>query len=251
MKDSKTLAYINLHAILGSLPKLCKECAEAYELIKNDKVSLGFKVKNGPSATLIFNKGDCRMVEGTKDCNILLSFSSCDKFNAMVDGSANVIPVKGLFRVGFLLKRFMPLTDILTKYLRATKEDLLNKEFFRVSTLLMFNVITEAMAQIGNNDPVGRASASYIVDGDAKIAIDGADVAYISATNHKLTAVHRSPDDFDSYMIFESLELARDLFDGNINAVTAVGLGQVRIGGMISMIDNLNRILDRVSYYLA
>ena len=62
---------------------------------------------------------------------------------------------------------------------------------------------------------------------------------------------HREPDDFDAYMIFESLELARDLFDGKVNAVAAVGLGQVRVGGMISMIDNLNRILDRVSYYLA
>ena len=29
MKDSKTLAYINLFAILGSIPKLCKECANA------------------------------------------------------------------------------------------------------------------------------------------------------------------------------------------------------------------------------
>ena len=29
------------------------------------------------------------------------------------------------------------------------------------------------------------------------------------------------------------------------------GQGQVRIGGQISMIDNINRILDRVALYLA
>ena len=34
-------------------------------------------------------------------------------------------------------------------------------------------------------------------------------------------------------------------------AIAAVGLGQVRIGGMISQIDNINRILDRVALYLA
>ena len=169
----------------------------------------------------------------------------------MIDGTVTPIPRKGLLRVGFLLKKFMPLTDILSKYLRATDDDLKDSEFFRVSTLLMFNVITEAMAQIGNHDKIGQASASYIVNGDAKIAINSSDVAYINADNHKLTAFHRDPDDFDAYMIFESLELARALFDGKINAVTAVGLGQVRIGGMISMVDNLNRILDRVSFYLA
>ncbi|MBQ8393066.1 MAG: hypothetical protein IJX51_04760 [Clostridia bacterium] len=251
MKDQKTLAYINLFSILGSIPKLCKECKEARDLISNDKVSIGFSVKNGPKATLVFNRGECYMVEGVKKCNIKLSFSTCEKFNGMIDGTVTPIPRKGLLRVMFLLKKFMPLTDILSKYLRATEEDLKDAEFFRTSTLLMFNVITEAMAQIGNHDKIGMASAGYIIDGDAKINIAGSESAYISAKDHVLTAHHREPDDYDAYMTFESLELARDLFDGKVNAVASVGLGQVRVGGMISMVDNLNRILDRVSFYLA
>ena len=52
-------------------------------------------------------------------------------------------------------------------------------------------------------------------------------------------------------MQFDSLQTARDLFDGKINAVAAVGEGKVRICGMISQIDNVNRILDRVALYLA
>lgn len=51
-------------------------------------------------------------------------------------------------------------------------------------------------------------------------------------------------------MTFDSLSTARALFDGDINAVAAVGEGSVRISGMISQIDNLNRILDRVAVYL-
>ena len=58
-------------------------------------------------------------------------------------------------------------------------------------------------------------------------------------------------DDFDAYMIFESLELARDLFDGKVNAIACVGSGDIVMKGMISMLDNLNRILDRVALYLA
>ena len=37
----------------------------------------------------------------------------------------------------------------------------------------------------------------------------------------------------------------------NINAIAAVGMGQVRVSGMISQVDNVNRILDRVAIYLA
>jgi hypothetical protein len=107
------------------------------------------------------------------------------------------------------------------------------------------------MAQIGNNDTVGSFSASNIVDGIAKISIKGAEDAYIVSENHKLKAVHEPLDTFTSYMEFADLKLARALFDGEVNAVAAVGLGNVRVGGMISMVDNLNRILDRVAYYLA
>ena len=51
-------------------------------------------------------------------------------------------------------------------------------------------------------------------------------------------------------MQFADLATARALFDGKINAVAAVGEGKVRIGGMISQVDNINRILDRVALYL-
>ena len=57
--------------------------------------------------------------------------------------------------------------------------------------------------------------------------------------------------DVTSHMVFDSLQTARDLFDGNVNAIAAVGMGQVRIGGMVSQVDNINRILDRVAVYLA
>ena len=51
-------------------------------------------------------------------------------------------------------------------------------------------------------------------------------------------------------MEFKDIRVARDLFDGNINAVASIGQGDVRIRGMISQVDNVNRILDRVALYL-
>ena len=251
MKDPRTMAYINLFAVLGALPYLCELDAEAARLIQDKAVSVGFTVKGGPEATLFFGGGKCRMAPGVERCEIRLPFSSCEKFNAMVDGTYTPIPSKGLLKAGFLTGTFVKLTDRLSKYLRSTPEALEDPEYFRISTTLMFHVIAEAIAQVANEDHVGQFSASNIVDGTARFAIKDGPAAALCCRDHRFIAIHKEPDHYISYMEFQDLHLARELFDGKVNAVAAVGMGQVRIGGMISQIDNINRILDRVSMYLA
>ena len=123
--------------------------------------------------------------------------------------------------------------------------------FFENSTSLMFHVILSAIAQIGNEDKVGRASASYITNGCIRLSAGDEIALGIKANEHRLTAIHSAPESYTSYMAFESIKTARALFDGKLNAVSAVGQGLVRIGGMISQVDNTNRILDRVAMYLA
>ena len=251
MTDAKTLAYINLHAVLGTIPYLCEIDEKARELIKGEKVSVGFSVKGGPSGALCFADGKAWFADECASCNIILPFSSPEKFNGMIDGTVTPIPSKGFTKIGFLLKKFLPLTDILSSYLRAEKEALSDPVFFEKSTVLMFHLIASAIAQIGNVDPVGRASASHIVDGNIKLAIGDDLVLAINAKDHVLTAIHSAPESFMSFMRFEDIKLARSLFDGEVNAVACVGEGKVRIGGMISQVDNVNRILDRVALYLA
>ncbi len=251
MKDNTALAYVNLHAILGVLPKLCELDGEAKKLIAKDNVSIGFEVKGGPCGTLIFKEGKCTFKEGLVKPKIKLPFSSPEKFNGMIDGTVTPIPSKGFTHIGFLLKKFMPLTDILTKYLRASEEDLKDERFFTVSTTLMLYVIAEAVAQLGNHDPVSLTSASYITDGKMRLTIEGGPAATLVAENHKLRSFPEDCKDFRSYMSFKDIRTARALFDGNINAVAAIGTGEVRVGGMVSQMDNVNRILDRVALYLA
>lgn len=251
MKDQRTLAYINLFAILGSLSELCKQVPAAKELIKGKNVTIGISVKDGPKGRIVFKDGTCTVLPGCDPCQIKLPFSSCEKFNGMIDGTVTPIPSKGFTKIGFLTGTFIKLTDLLTTYLRATPESLKDEDFLRASTLTTFYVVTEALSQIGNNDPVGRASASYIVDGNAKIAIGDIIGASIVAKNHTLTTIHAMPDTCFSYMIFDNIQLANDLFSGSVNSVATIGHGTIKIGGMISQIDNLNRILDRVSMYLA
>ncbi len=252
MTDSRTLAYINLYAVLGSLENLCELAPEASSLLTNKKpISIGFEVKGGPSATITFKNGRCRMEQGCTKCDVKLPFSSCEKFNGLIDGTVTPIPSKGFHHIGFLLNSFTKLTDLLTKYMRPDPEDLKDPDFFRISTLLLLNTITVAIAQIGNNDEIGKFSASNMVDGEISFSIKGAASTTIRVKDHRLLGIKKASDNPRAIMEFSSIELARDLFDGNVNAIACVGSGDIVMKGMISMLDNLNRILDRVALYLA
>lgn len=252
MTDSRTLAYINLYAVLGSLENLCELAPEASSLLTNKKpISIGFEVKGGPSATITFKNGRCRMEQGCAKCDVKLPFSSCEKFNGLIDGTVTPIPSKGFHHIGFLLNSFTKLTDLLSKYMRPDPEDLKDPDFFRISTLLLLNTITVAIAQIGNNDEIGKFSASNMVDGEISFSIKGAASTTIRVKDHRLLGIKKASDNPRAIMEFSSIELARDLFDGKVNAIACVGSGDIVMKGMISMLDNLNRILDRVALYLA
>jgi hypothetical protein len=251
MKDQKVLAYCNLFGVLSAIPTLLELDPEAQKLIKHKKISLGFLIKGGPSATLSFAKGGAEMSPGVKKCSIKLNFDTCKSFNDMIDGKGKPKLSGGIWHALFLTGKFTKLTDLLSKYLRPSPADLEDPVFFERSTTLMLHVIAGSIAAVGNYDKIGTFSASNIVDGTVKLGIANGPMVGIEVKNHHLRALHTCPANSMSEMTFDSFKTARDLFDGKINAIAAVGLGQVRIGGMVSQVDNVNRILDRVALYMA
>ena len=108
MKDPTALAYVNMYAILGAIPLLCRLDEQAAALIRNEKVSVGFSVRGGPAATLVFSDGTCTLRDGVQGASIRLPFSSPEKFNGMIDGTVTPIPSRGFTRIGFLLRKFIP-----------------------------------------------------------------------------------------------------------------------------------------------
>jgi len=251
VKDNRTLAYINMYAILGALPSLLENSPEAKKILGKSACAIGISVKNGPCATLSFAGGKCILRDGVDDCSIKLPFGSVEKFNGMIEGTVTPLPSKGFTKLPFLLRKFVKLTDLLTRYLRPTEEDMQDPAFRKISTTLLFGVIARAVVQIGNHDKIGQFTASNIVDGNIKLEIVGGPSCAISAKDHVLSWMPKVPENIRSVMTFADMDTARALFDGEINAVASIGTGAVRMAGMISQIDNVNRLLDRVALYLA
>ena len=251
MKDQRVLAQCNLFGVFGAIPLLLESDPEMKKMIRRSKISIGFIIKDGPSATMRFFKGTAKLTPGVQKCTIKLKFDSCQKFNEMVEGKSKPKVSGKIWHAGFLTGKFTDMTDRLSSYLRPDARSLAYPAFFDLSTTIMLHVIANAIAVVGNHDTAGRFSASNIMDGTIKIGVADGPMIGIEVQNHHLTVLHTAPEECLSEMIFDSIFTARDLFDGKINAIAAIGQGKVRVSGMIPQVDNINRILNRVSMYLA
>ena len=191
------------------------------------------------------------MTEGDYGCTCKMKFASPQKFNALIDDSKPGIPAKNPVQVlSFLLGPFTKLTDILTKYLMPSEEDLKNREFFEKSTVLTMYTIGGAICALANNDKISMLSASYIVDGDIQMGITDACYVTIRARDHKLELIKEKPDTPRAVMEFKTIDLANALFNGTASTMAELCAGNIHMAGMINMIHNINRILDRVAFYL-
>ncbi len=254
MIEQKALAYVNMYGVLGSLENLCaldetakKVCSEI-----TSPVSLCFSVAGGPCCTFHFTKDGCKMEEGDAHCNAKMSFASPEKFNDLINNSKPGLPVKGIIKtLSFLLGPFTKLTDRLNEVLRPTKDALEDRAFFEENTLMTLYVIAGAVSALANTDSISKISASGTVDGDIQMSIPGRATVTFSVKDHHFTTIKAASKNPRATMEFADIDLANGLFNGKVSTINEMCKGRITLAGMISMIDNVNRILDRVSAYLA
>ncbi len=254
MKEAKAMAYVNLYGVLSALENLCELDEPAREILSGLKrpVSLCFSVKGGPCATLHFTQYSCRMTEGSQDCTCSMRFSSPEKFNALIEHNKPGFPGKNPLQLfSFLLGPFSQLTARLTELLRPSEEALRDRAFFEESTILTMYTIAGAISALANTDPISQVSASYTVDGQVSLGIRDVAEATIEVQNHHFTTRKEPAQNPRAVMEFATIDLAYGLFTGQVSTINEMCKGTIRLRGMISMVDNINRILDRVAVYLA
>lgn len=254
MVEQRALAYANMYGVLGALENLCEIDDTAKEILKaiKNEVSLCFSVKDGPCRTFHFSKEGCRITEGSDGCNCKMNFSSPEKFNLLIDQAKPGMPVKGVFKLlGFLLGPFTKLTDRLTELLRPTEESLKNRAFFEESTILTMYTVAGAISGLANSDSIAKISAGNTVDGDVLLGIKDVAYATIRVNDHKFSVIKEKTENPRAVMEFSDIDLANGLFAGTVSTINEMCKGNIALKGMISMVDNINRILDRVSLYLA
>jgi len=254
MIEQKALAYVNMYGVLGSLENLCVLDEKARKVCSDLKspVSLCFSVTDGPCCTFHFTKDGCRMEEGDVHCNAKMRFASPEKFNDLINNAKPGVPAKGIFKtLSFLLGPFTELTDRLNEVLRPTEEALKDRAFFEENTLMTLYVIAGAVSALANTDSISKISASGTVDGDIQLSIPERATVTFRVKDHHFTTIKEASEKPRAIMEFADIDLANGLFNGKVSTVNEMCKGRIALAGMISMLDNVNRILDRVSAYLA
>lgn len=254
MIEQKALAYVNMYGVLGALENLCELDEKAKQILSELKkeTALCFEVKNGPCCTFRFSKNGCKMTEGDKGCNCKMTFSSPEKFNALINDSKPGMPTKGIVKtLSFLLGTFTKLTDRLNEVLRPSEDAMRDKAFFEENTILTMYVIAGAISALANHDSISKQSAAHTVDGKVSLGISGSIAVTVVVKDNCFTTVKQRCEDPRAIMEFSDIELANGLFNGTVSTINEMCKGNIRLSGMISMIDNINRILDRVAVYLA
>lgn len=253
MKEAKAMAYVNMYGVLGTLENLCAMDDSARAVLAELKapVSLCFSVKDGPCCTFHFSKDGCKMTEGDTGCTCKMTFSGPEKFNALIDESKPGLPAKNPVQVlQFLMGPFTKLTNRLTELLRPSQEALKDRAFFEESTILTMYTIAGAISALANSDSISRISASYTVDGEVSLGIRDVVQVTIAVKDHHFTTIKAPSQHPRAIMEFASIDLAYGLFNGQVSTINEMCKGTIYLRGMISMVDNINRILDRVSVYL-
>ena len=253
MTDTRAMAYVNMYGVLGTLENMCAIDEKAKAILAKLKkpVSLCFDVKGGPCRTFHFTKEGCHITEGEEGCTCKMYFSSPAKFNDLIDRSKPGMPVKNPAQVlSFLLGPFTKLTDRLTGLLRPSDKALKNREFFEKNTILTMYTIAGAISALANHDPISKISAEYTVDGEISLGIKDAVYVSIQVKDHIFTTVKEKAKNPRAIMEFASIDLAHGLFTGSVSTINEMCKGTIHLRGMISMVDNVNRILDRVNVYL-
>ncbi|MCP3870505.1 MAG: hypothetical protein GY703_20920 [Gammaproteobacteria bacterium] len=248
------MARINLFGVLRSIQELVVLDASSHDLVKDTKLTVEFVVRGGFRGALKFCEGSCEFIEGRDSkVDIRLFFTSPAHFNRMIDGKANPIPLKGLFKIGFLTGPFTKLTDRLTYFLRPEEGLLEDPEFFTINTKLTAFVAFHSLSEVGNWDDLGRMSASGTPDGVLQMQVqeeDGPALA-ITATGGRLSTSVGVHPDYRCLMWFKDLKSLSQILNGEMDAYTVFAQNRAGIRGYIPMADKLNPILQLLPGYLS
>jgi hypothetical protein len=252
MDHDTVLAKCHLHAVLPLLEELVEYDDEAKRIVADWNGSIQFSCPGGIAEHIHFAGGKATAHRGAaKNPTAALWFFSPKELNKLFTGEGFTVPIpwKGLFHLN-MLKGFGEISKRLEYYMNTPFEVLPAKHKNFVVKMKLY-AAGRALKEVGENDPHVAAYTQGLANGAAVLKITGGPAVTIRIRNGILSPEVGDIDSPNAVMEFGSFDIAAELFDDKIDAMAAIGSGDIKLCGMIPMIDNLNAILDRVSAYLA
>ena len=250
---SYILANLHLHAVLPRLEELVKLDDEARSIAQQMKLRVRFKVRKGPSEVIEIVDG---MVRSSSDpqarADLGLFFLSCEQLNNLfMDKRAIPLPYKGLTQLR-QMGRFSKLTGILTRYLKPSETDLKDPGFKKKHVEMLLMAGLAGAAEVARCDPMMEKVVDRLPWGTVQFSVlpDGP-YAYASVAEDKTISVaNGTVADPTTNLDINGVDMAAGVLAGTVDTFAAVGREDLRATGLLSLIDELNALLDRAGSLL-
>ena len=249
--EEKIKAGVNLFAVIKNIEQLVVLDLEIKELTKNWNITIEFRVRNGPIASVKFKDGKCSVIKGKfKKSTVVLFFMSERHLNKMFDGKANPIPLKGFTKLGFLDKQFSKVTDKLEYYLKPTPELLNDKDYLKINTIFTLTTAINALPVVMEFDPKAKLTGSHLTKGSLLISVENGPSAFVNTDKNLLEVVDQNSKEATCEMIIKNIDIANKFFSGEVEIFSALAKQDIKIVGQTYLLDNIGLILDRIPIYV-
>ena len=248
------LASLHLHAVLPRLEELVKLDAEARSIASQMKLRVRFRVRKGPQVAIrIADDMVTTSADPSARSDLGLFFLNCNQLNNMfMDERAVPIPYKRLTQLRYMTG-FSKLTEIMTRYLKPSQIDLTDPDFKKKHVEMMLMVGLCGAGEVAKYDRKMKKVVDHLPHGTIQFSVlPNGPFAYVSIDENKNMAAQSGKiDDPTSNLDLNGVDVAADVLSGNIDTFAALGAGDIKASGLLSLVDEFNVLLDRVGYYLA
>jgi hypothetical protein len=255
LANPKVRSRLYLRAVLPCLSELVEIDPVAREILGNTQGSLALRIFRGPATVITLQRGRivCEL-NANSGGSVRLLFVSDSHLNAFFSGNKWAIPILtwGGWRIG-LLKCFSRLAQRLEAALNGEASVVDSSAGRRLHARLSLMAAGLGLPPLAQGDHISQMTLRALPFGLASFTIKGeanATTWFEHGADHSAAGWGEPPRAPEVCIAFDGIETAYAAMRDQIDAVAAVGRGQIRVDGLVPLADGLNFVMQRLRVYL-
>lgn len=252
----KLKAQLYLRAVLPAFEELLEKSELARAALGERAFSICFQVGSRLKTVLDFREGRCRWLRKgrARDADVILHFVTEAQLNKEFEktGFSLPIPLKGQTRIKDILV-FKELTALFEGYMRGDAAMEADPSFESLMTGMQLGIALRATKVLVQHEPVSKMILRDAPEGLAYFSVgeDGYG-AWLEWSQGVLESGTGAPERrADALIEFADPKTALQVVGNRIDVMAAVGLGDIRVRGLIPLADALGYVFERIPLYIS
>ena len=252
--ERKLKAGLFINSVLPAFEDLLQHSERARSILAERQFSVRFQTSSGLKSTLLFANGQCAFKPGkTLESDIVLHFLTEEQLiNEFEQSGFRVpIPIKGASRFKDL-KAIKALSSELENSLRPSEAKLADTKLHGFHLSLQLGIALRAAIELSVHEPRSRSIMKDAPEGTAYFSVGEEGYgAWLEWRKGSIYYGKGAPQNKpDVHVAFSNAKTALKAIGNRIDVMSAIGLGDIRVTGLIPLADALGYIFERIPIYL-